>query len=586
MHRISAILISSLLLSASYSCRQSSPSEITQGKITVNLRSAPDKLNPYMTTNAYASIVNRLLHPSLLEFHPKTLKLQGYLATSLPEQQMIDTGSLKGNYAFNYEIREEASWDDGTPVTGKDYAFAIKCLYFQDIDAPVWRTYLSFIEQVQVDAQNPKKFSVRTNTTYFKAREMTGVYPLPAHLYDPQGLLEDYSIEEIKDPAFYTKNLKPNAALMEWAEEMNSPLRTRRPEGVHGCGPYALSEWTSDGRIILSKKDDWWGDTLYEKNELFAAIPEKIVYEITEDANTIYNQMSEELVDVVSNLDPALFERTQNELNDQFQTFTPLSTQYYYFSFNMLKAPLDDVRVRKALSYLIDRDKIIELLFGGEAQKIIGPILPTKSYYHNDLKPYAMNVDSAAVLLAAAGWKDTDGNGIRDKSLYGEKVELSLNLLVASESSVFQDAAAIWREGAEKAGVDLQPVPIEFSAMRQKLKNRDFDIFGLAAGLELGLDDLYQQWHTDNIETGSNRAGFGYKNSDALIEKIRSDISEEKRNIAYRAIQEIIHQEQPFAFLCTPKSRIAVHRRYRNAFSSSKYPGFFEHHYRITNELK
>jgi len=585
MRRISAILFLTLLLSLNYSCRHSPSSEVTQGQITVNLKSAPDKLNPYMTTNAYASIVNRLLHPSLLEFHPKTLELQGYLATSLPSQQLIDTGRLNGNYAFNYEIRQEARWDDGTPVTGKDYAFAIKCLYFQDIDAPVWRSYLSFIEQVQVDAQNPKKFSVLTNTTYFKAREMTGVYPLPAHLYDPNGLLDNYSIEEIKNPEFYAKNVKPNNALMAWAEEMNSPLRTRKPEGVHGCGPYRLVDWTSDGRIILKKKDNWWGDALYEKNDLFAAIPQEIVYEITEDPNTIYNQMSEELVDVVSNLDPALFDRTQNELKDEFQTFTPLSTQYYYFSFNMLKAPLDDIRVRKALSQLVDRDKIIALLFGDQAQKIVGPILPTKPYYNKDLKPYAMNVDAAISLLEEAGWKDTNGNGIRDKKLYGENVELSLDLLVASESSVFQDAAAIWRESAEKAGVDLQPVAMEFSAMRQKLKNRDFDIFGLAAGLELGLDDLYQQWHTNNIETGGNRAGFGNEESDALIEKIRSDISQKERNEAYLAIQEILHKQQPFAFLCTPKSRIVVHRRYGNAFSSSKYPGFFEHHYRITNEL-
>lgn len=581
-----AILFSILFLLLSSSCRKSPRQEVTQGQIRVNLKSEPDKLNPYMTTNAYASIINRLLHPSLLEFHPKTLELQGYLATSLPEQQLIDTGRLKGNYAFKYEIRKEVTWDDGTPVTGRDYAFAMKALYFQAIDAPLWRSYLSFIEDVIVNENNPRIFTVLTNTTYFKARGMTGVYPLPAHLYDPNGLLDDYSISQIKDPAFYEAELKENDAVQQWATEMNSPLRTRKPEGVHGCGPYRLADWTSDGRIILKKKDNWWGDALYDKNDLFAAVPREIVYEVTEDPNTVYNQMSEGLVDVVGNLDAPLFKRAQNELKDEFRTFTPLSTQYYYLSFNMLKAPLDDVRVRKALSLLVDRDKIIELLFAGQAQKIVGPILPTKPYYNNDLQPYAMNVDSAIVLLEAAGWIDTDGNGIRDKNLYGEQVELSLELLVASESSVFQDAAAIWRESAEQAGVELQPVAIEFSALRQKLKNRDFDVFGLAAGLELGLDDLYQQWHTDNIETGGNSSGFGNEESDKLIEIIRSNIPEEERNEAYLAIQEMIHEQQPFAFLCTPKSRIVVHRKYGNAFASGKYPGFFEHHYRISDEDK
>lgn len=556
-----------------FSCKKADRT-VSSTTVQVALQASPDYLNPFMTTNAYATIVINHIFMPLIDYDPKTLKLTPYLAESLPRKSIIDTGDLKGNYAYHYTIRPEAYWNEERAITGHDYAFSLKLLNLKDFEAPIWRTQLDFIEEVVVNKNNPKSFTVLTNNKYFKANELTGIPPLPSFFYDSTSVLSNLRLSQIKNNQFYEQIIKTNPKIQAFIQEMNSPFRMRNPEGILGAGAYLLDEWTPDREIVLKKKKDWWG------KDIFSAFPDRIIYRITSDQNTAYNMMQEGLVDVISNIDAALFERAKKNasLNQEFNFFTPQSAKYYYISFNLQDPKLEDRNTRQALSYLLDRDKVISLLFQGQAEKIVGPVLPSKPYYNDALEPYNLNLEKATNLLKKSGWNDSDGDGILDREINGFKNDLSIDVLVPSAAVVNKEVIGIWIEDAKKARVDLRMRSIEFGALREALKSKDFEAFALAAGLDLGNDDLFQQWHTASMSSGSNRSSFGNTQTDSIIERIRSDISDQERKMAYLEIQRIIHAEQPFIFICTPKDRVIIRNTFENSFASTKYPGFFENY--------
>ena len=90
-------------------------------------------------------------------------------------------------------------------------------------------------------------------------------------------------------------------------------------------------------------------------------------------------------------------------------------TQPKWMEMNVNLAPFDDVRVRQALNYAVDKDLIIEAIYGGRAVALPGPLSPYNNFVNKSLSPYPYDPDKALALLAEAGWTDSDGDGILDK---------------------------------------------------------------------------------------------------------------------------------------------------------------------------
>ncbi len=127
-------------------------------KAYIRIPSEPEKLNPLTTEDVNAVQVMSNIFLSLLDFDAKTLDLVPVLAKNRPIATPIDTGKYKGGIAYTYEIREEATWDNGKPVTAADYIFTIKAILNKKAGANNLRSGLDFIKDIVVDAQNPKKF--------------------------------------------------------------------------------------------------------------------------------------------------------------------------------------------------------------------------------------------------------------------------------------------------------------------------------------------------------------------------------------------------------------------------------------------
>ncbi len=556
-----------------------------ENTVFARLPAEPDRLNPVLTINTYANVVNGLMFHSLLAFDPATLKLEPQLARSRPA---VDTAAGPGEGpSYTFEIFPEARWGNGEPVTGRDVAFTLKAIFNPQVGAGPIRSSLDFIRDIEIDPGNEKLFVVYTNRPYILAEEsISNLVILPEYRYDPDGLLREFSLADLADTDSATRLAEQEDALRQFAEAFNAPRYSREPEAVGGSGAYRLEAWETGQRIVLTRKDNWWGDDLGSEVANLEARPEKVVFRIIPETVTAMSALKDEAIDVTAQIDAKDFsELRKNEVfNRRFSLHAPGSLIYYYIGLNTRHPLLDDRRVRRALAHLVDVDQVIDELFYGLAERTVGPVHPSKPYYHDGLALIQYDPDRARALLDEAGWTDRDGDGVLEKNIDGEEREMRLNYLVSAGSQFARNLSLLLQDNFRQAGIAMDIESQEFSVLIDNLRSRDFHLFGSGWVQSPVLDDPKQIWHTESdTPDGANRVGFGNARSDVLIDEIRVTLDEEERNRLYREFQEIVYEEQPYIFLFTPAERIAISKRFQ-AEPSVLRPGFFVNKFELRAE--
>ncbi len=555
--------------------------EITKAStVTVRLRAEADRLNPLLSYRAWAIHIMNFIFPTLLAYDPETTELAPVLVKSRPEIEPINEGQFSGGTKYTYELLDEAVWDNGSPLTAKDYEFTLKVLFNPHVAAEVYRQYLSLIRDVSLDATNPKKFTVLTDELYIKAEPVTGFFILPEYVYDPEGMLKDYKVADLTDPA-KTEKHAADEKLKAFGEQFNSSKYSREKEYISGAGAYKLEEWIPGERIVIVKKENWWGDKLRDQNPMLTAYPKKMIFVPVTDPSTAISMLKDQSIDVMDAIPENQFmELKENELvNQHYNFFTPDVLGYYFLYLNMRIPKLEDKRVRRALAYLYDVDEVLNSVKLGYGIPIVGPVHPTRSYYNKSLKPIKLDVEKARNLLKEAGWTDSNGNGTVDKNIDGELVEMNLQYMITTNNPTSNNIALIFKNEARKAGVNIEITPKEANVLREDVKKREFEIF--SGGLNQDpIDDPMQVWHTSSdTPNGFNRFGFGNAETDQLIEQIRRTLDEEKRGKLFLRLQEIIYEEQPAIFMYATKDRVAIHNRFKGVKTSLVSPRYFENYW-------
>lgn len=546
--------------------------------VYARLPAEPDRLNPLLSTSTYARVVNEQLFLNLLHFNPETLELQPQLAKAPPTVREITEGPDAGGVAYTFEIHEAATWDDGRPITGHDLAFTLKAILNPKVSAAHFRAYLEFISRVEVAEENPKRFTVFANKKYILGEPaISNMTVLPAHKYDPEGRMAPYTVADLADQEKAAKLAESEPALQAFATAFNSTEYSREKDFISGSGPYALERWETGQKIELSRKKDWWGDPLQEEFPMLQALPDRLVFQIIPDQNAMLAALKDEQTDVTSQIDAEDFTdlKVNSMVTDRYELYTPPALVYYFIGLNNKSPKLADKRVRRALAHLLDVDELINTLYHGLATRTIGPFHPTKPYYHDELPPIPYDPARARALLAEAGWEDTDGDGVVDKTLQGVHTELELDFIISSSSKFANNQALLFQDKARRAGVKINIVPKEFTVLIDQVKKRDYEIYSSGWGQAPIPDDPKQLWHSDSdTPSGGNRVSFHNEEADKLIEQIQVTLNKEKREALYLEFQELIYEEQPYIFLFSPQERIAISKRF-DAAASARRPGFF-----------
>lgn len=590
---ISVFALLALVLCA---CKGDKPQEATAGAalfknqdntVYARLPAEPDRLNLLISTNVYARAVNEQIFLYLLHFDPEALELAPQLAKSRPVVEEITEGPYQGGIAYTFELHEAAAWDNGQPITAGDFVFTLKALFNPRVQAANVRAYLDYIKDVEIDPENPRRFTVLTDQKYIIGETAVSNIPvLPEYIYDPNRLMRPVPLTHLTDTAYVARLVDETKAgpvleaerkaVNDFAEAFNSPQYSREKGFIAGAGPYAFEEWVTGQRIVLSRKKDWWGDQLSDRFPLLKAYPDKLSFLIIPDQSAAIVALKDQQIDVSGQIDAKDFvDLRENELIGKlYNLHTPTSWVYYYIGLNNKNPKLADKRVRRALAHLVDVPVLIEDLFYGLAERTVGPFHPAKPYYHTGLPPIGFDPGKARQLLAEAGWEDTNGNGIADKEINGRRVEMELEYMVSNASKFANNQALIFQDDAKKAGVKVNIAPKEFTVLIDAAKQRNYEMYSSAWGQDPTIDDPKQLWHSESdTPDGGNRVSFLNAEADRLIEAIRVTLDESKRNQLYKEFQELIYEEQPYIFLFTPLERIAISRRFE-AKATARRPGF------------
>jgi len=415
---------------------------------------------------------------------------------------------------YVFTLKPEARWQDGTPVTADDVLFTVKAIQdpnFQGVPylAEAWRG----VRAEKVDDLTVKFTMAEPFTPFI---DYTTVGLLPSHV------LRDVPAAELPRHPF---NLQPI-----------------------GTGPYMVKQVTGESAVLEASPAPWTPVTYLNRLE-FRFYPS---YEAA------FNAYERGLIEGLPGLRPEDMEWMRR--HESLQLFTaPLSgySLIYLNSRNPNTPFFQDVKVRQALLYALDRQGLIDHVLHGQGIVANNPILPTSWAYEAQIKTYPYDPDQAKRLLDEAGWIDSAGDGIREKD--GRKLEFAL--LGSDDPQRVRMLEDISRQWAA-VGVKARPETAGVSGLvRDFLRPRHFEAL-LSEWMELTPDpDPYPMWHSTQVnEDGQNYAGFVSPEADLAMEEARRITDRTRRAAMYGQFQKIFAEEVPALLLSYPVYNYAVDR--------------------------
>ncbi len=485
----------------------------------VNLKS----LTPFISADAYASEVQDYILESLLIRNPESLEWEGLLA----ESWTVSEDGL----TFVFKLRDGLLFSDGQPLTADDVVFSFDFIMNEAIQAPRERAYYSKIETVEALDRRTVRFQFKE--PYFNALSLAGgLSVMPKHFYQPY----------LQRPNDYNQS---KGLLL-------------------GSGPYRLEDprnWSPDkGMVELRRNPRYWGPIQPSFDRLLWRVIENDSARLTTFRNgdiDTYGSRPIEYRKLVEDKDLA-------KKAEHWEYMSPVAG-YAYIGWNQQRdekpTRFTDKRVRQAMTYLIDRERIIKEIYLGYGEVALSPFNANSKQHDTALSPRLYDEGRGMELLREAGYEDRNGDGLLE-DIAGNPFEFELVYFQGNEDT--GRMVLFLKDLLARAGILLKPKPTEWSVMIDLLNKRDFEAItlGWTSGLET---DLYQMFHSSQIEgQGNNFINYRNPQLDRLIDEARATVDEDKRMPLWQAAEGELYEDQPYTFLMRRKSLVFIDRRIRN----------------------
>ena len=543
--------------------------DLSQNTVVAHILSQPDGLHAYNNNSVMRSYIFSYTQKTLLGLDLESLDYVPSLLTDLPT-------SSKDNKTFYFELKDNITWDNGEKLTGEDVVFSTKIMLCHlTNNSQIRPIYNSVIKSVDLDQKNPLKFSMTALDINWTAKTILGgIYIQQKSYWDPNGILDDISFDQILNRGF-----EETDEIANWFNDFNHADNGYKPENLKGLGPYKVSEWEASQYITLTKKENWWGinDSSLDNN----AFPEKIIFKVIKEDASSYLALKNQEIDVTTNIGTVKLMKLQERdyFNNNYDSDFLDRYGISYIGLNMKpdgikhKPFFVDQKVRRAIAYMIPIDEIVEVMMHGKASRQTSNISALKKTYNDTLELIPLDIDKAKALLTEAGWIDTDGDNIRDKVINGVKTPFSFKFsYMASPTS--KEIVMMMKESMYKAGIVAEPTPMDFSLFYKNAGDHKFDAMLAGWGSSAAYSNPMQLWHTSSwVNKGSNFCGFGDAYSDALIEEANTTLDYDTHRNALLKLQAKIYEDQPYVFLYITKRKFAIHKRFDNREMYFEFPG-------------
>jgi peptide/nickel transport system substrate-binding protein len=451
-----------------------------------------------------------------------------YLMRSEPDFIHFRPG-LADSFSFSddslqvtFYIHPGVKWHDGTPFTAGDVVFGHGVCKAPEINwsSVSWLDHITDVEAVD---------SLTVRYTYderymYQVMDATVCYPLPKHI--------------LGDVPF---------------AEMNDHPIGRAPVGN---GPFRFVSWNAGEEVVLEANPDFVLGRPHLNRISFRIVPE---------STNLATQIQNGDVDLWPWFTPPSF-YPQFKSDPDLVVHSYPGRSYTYLAWNSQDPLFQDKRVRQALTLATNRQEIVDALLYGQGQVGTQPLISTIWAHDPKIEPYPFDPDSANALLEAAGWTDTNGDGIREKD--GRR--LSFSMKTNNDNRMRVDIVTVLQQQLKAVGADVQPVPLEFNTFIEQLLAKDFQsaVAGWSVGIKAELAPTFGEGELFNFVSADN------PELQRLIVEAELTRDMEAARALWTQAQRIIVDEAYYSFLFQLNDLHAIDSRFQNVDMNAYGWGF------------
>jgi peptide/nickel transport system substrate-binding protein len=414
-------------------------------------------------------------------------------------------------------LRDDLVWSDGEPITAHDVSFTFQVIMDPRVPVPAVRSGTDQLKWVHA-------YDDQTLVFFHKQPFATNVWNinfpvLPKHVYE--ATWED-------DPT-----LKDSSAHVKLEQQP-----------VSG-GPYEIVERTRGQQIVLRRRESW--HTVNGEQVRDQPFFEEIRFRIIEDPNTSLLALKAGEIDEMILLPEQWTTQTVgDDFYERNTKATSLEWVSFHFGWNVSTPYFSDRRVRRAMSYAFDHERMLEKLCYGLYEPATGVFHKTSwMATRKKLEPYRQDLDAAENLLDEAGWIDHDNDGIRDKEINGRFVPFEFSILTSNQP-LRVAICTLLQESLDRIGVRVNVRPVESTVLQQFTLEHKFEAYFGGWGTGTDPDTSENIWRTG---AGRNFVNYSNPEVDQLYDEGRRELDRAKRAEKYSRIQEILYDDQPYTWL-------------------------------------
>jgi peptide/nickel transport system substrate-binding protein len=480
----------------------------------------PDNLNPFVGVSASCYEI----------WHLQYDLLNGYdAATLMPKPEFAESWSHSADgLTWTFKIRPGMTWQDGTPATARDVAFTFN--YVIDNQMASFMGYTEGIEKVEAPDDTTAVF-----TCSRPKANMLGMWV-------PILLQHIWSKIDPKDAGTGYPNKPP----------------------IVGSGPFQIVEWKKGSYLRLAADPNYWAG----KPKV-----DEVIFETYQNADTMAQDMKSGALAGAWGIPPAQVESLNG---GGVESISYITIGFDQLTFNCAPAPatgdpaLRDPAFRKALNYAIDKQKIAAVAYSGQVSPATS-MIPAGLYaadldYHWDpgAATYPFDLEGAKAALDAAGYKDTNGDGIREGK---DGKPIRLELLARNESIMSQQSGKFIAGWFKGIGLDIEFQVVSEAALSDKVWNTvdgkvqpDYDM--LLWGWVGDADPNFLASISTSDQAGMwNQSVWSDPEYDALFAQQARELDPQKRKEAIWKMQQIVYEQSPFIPLIYSRSQEAYNTR-------------------------
>jgi ABC-type transport system substrate-binding protein len=446
-------------------------------------------LDPARETDGESFYATHQVFDTLVEFKTGTTEIVPALATSW---DVSDDG-----LTYTFHLREGVKFHDGTPMNADAVVFSLDRQLSEDhpyYDYGPWKYWTNYMGMSDIVESITAKDD---KTVVFELQKVEA--PFIANLaMDFAGIVSPTAFKA--DPEGFASN----------------PV---------GTGPFKFVSWTKDSDIVLDRNEDYWEDVYLDR----------VILKVIPDATSRWLALQKGEVDLIDF--PAADDLPAMQADGNIQLIQQAGLNVGYLAMNVEKEPYGDKRVRQAMNYAIDKQEIVDAVFGSAGQVAKNPIPPTMWSYNDDIEDYPYDPEKAKELLTAAGYPD------------GFKTEIWAMPVARPYNPDARKIAEIMQAQLAKIGVEVEIISYEWGTYLDKTDTGEHQAAMLGWTGDNGDPDNFL-WVLLSAPAAVPPAGniSFWKNEEftALIKEAKETADVARRTELYRQAQVVFHEEAPW----------------------------------------